>query len=149
MSQDVSQWLAEIKSLQRQLAEAQASLEEAYTIAANWQQRYETEAQQRRMDANRTQQAMIDLEQKIAYLTGVTSPRDPTTISASLQEEVAQLAASELQERLLNTLVERDRLLQALADEQASHEETRRRLTTALGDAIGVFAKEADSPSQS
>lgn len=146
MSQNVSQWLAEIKSLQRQLAEAQAAREEAYTIAANWQQRYETEAQQRRMDASRTRQTIADLEQKIAYLKGMTPQGEPTMASASLQEEVAQLASLDLQERLLNTLVERDRLLQALADEQASHEETRRRLTTALGDAIGVFSKGTDSP---
>jgi len=48
MSQNVTQWLAEIQALKQQLADAQQEREQAYTSAANWQRLYETEAQQRR-----------------------------------------------------------------------------------------------------
>ena len=50
MTQDVTQWLDEIKALKQQLVEMRQEREEAYASAINWQQRYETEAQQRRVE---------------------------------------------------------------------------------------------------
>ena len=50
MSQDVTQWLAEIRTLQRQLADVRQERDQAYASAANWRRLYETEARQRRTE---------------------------------------------------------------------------------------------------
>lgn len=143
MSQDVSQWLAEIKTLRQQLAEAQQDREQAYASAANWQRLYETEAQQRRADTALAKKTIEDLKQQIqqmqgSFLAGETGP----DALAIIQSEVAQLKTSqELQEKLVQVLVERDRLMEALKTEQANHAQTRKGLTTALGDAIDMLSK--------
>jgi len=51
------------------------------------------------------------------------------------------LSPTELKERLVAVLAERDRLAQALEAEQANHAQTRKSLTTALGDAIDMLSK--------
>ena len=48
MSQDLTQWIAEVRTLQRQLADTQKERDQAYNSAANWRRHYETEARQRR-----------------------------------------------------------------------------------------------------
>uniref|UniRef100_A0ACD5H183 Uncharacterized protein n=1 Tax=Desertifilum tharense IPPAS B-1220 TaxID=1781255 RepID=A0ACD5H183_9CYAN len=40
---DVVQWLAQIKELKEQLAQAQQERDEAYATASNWQRLYDTE----------------------------------------------------------------------------------------------------------
>ena len=64
MTYDVSQWLAEIKTLKQQLAEATQEREQAHASAANWRQLYETEAQQRRSEFNLAQQTIEQLKQQ-------------------------------------------------------------------------------------
>jgi seryl-tRNA(Sec) selenium transferase len=143
MSQDVTQWLAEIKALKQQLTEAQQEQQQAYASAANWQRLYETEAQQRRTEANLAKQTIAELQQKLQKLQNYTTSgeRSSDTV-ASHQSEVAEInSAEELRARLLETLTERDRLLQALKTEQANHDQTRRGLTTALGDAIDLLSR--------
>ena len=49
---------------------------------------------------------------------------------------------AELRSRLIQALQECDRLTQALQTEQADHTQTRKNLTTALGDAIATLSKE-------
>ncbi|MBW4473187.1 MAG: hypothetical protein KME45_22835 [Stenomitos rutilans HA7619-LM2] len=144
MTHDVSQWLTEIKALRQQLAEAQQDREQAYTSAANWQRLYETEAQQRRQEAARTRQTIADLTQELQQLKGTLPLEEgiPTDASA-IQAEVEKLqTVTALQQKLLEALTERDRLAQALKLEQANHAQTRKGLTTALGDAIDMLSKE-------
>ena len=65
MSQDVRQWLDEIKRLQQQLTEMTRDRDEAGESAAQWRQLYNTEAEQRRNDAKLTQQSIAYLELQI------------------------------------------------------------------------------------
>jgi chromosome segregation ATPase len=143
MTQNVTQWLDEIKSLKQQLADAQREREDAYASAINWQQRYETEAQQRRVETNQAKQAIATLQQKIQQLRGsgfveLEADANLEGIQANvnaLQTEV------ELRAHLIQALVECEHLKKALEQEQTDHIQTRKSLTTALGDAIDALAK--------
>ncbi|HEY9884728.1 MAG TPA: hypothetical protein V6C98_14075 [Thermosynechococcaceae cyanobacterium] len=144
MTHDVSQWLTEIKTLRQQLVDAQQDREQAYSSAANWQRLYETEAQQRRTEANLARQTIAELKQEIQQLKGLASvaaaqAADSTTIRAEV-EKLQTIA--ELQDKLIESLVVRDQLTQALQTEQTNHAQTRQGLTTALGDAIDMLSKD-------
>lgn len=143
MTQNVTQWLDEIKALKQQLMEMRQEREEAYTSAINWQQRYETEAQQRRVEAKLTQQAIGALQQEIQQLKSRMQPDESGTgRTPEIQAVVTELKTeAELRSRLTQALVACDRLTQDLQTEQANHIYTRNSLTTALGDAIGTLAK--------
>lgn len=143
MSQNVTQWLDEIKALKQQLAEASREREEAYASAMNWQQRYETEAQQRRVESIQAKQAIEALQQEIRQLKGSEFPQPgKDTDLASIQATVEGLQTEvELKSYLIQALVECDRLKKSLETEQANHIQTRKSLTTALGDAIDALAK--------
>lgn len=143
MTQNVTQWLDEIKSLKQQLADAHREREDAYASAINWQQRYETEAQQRRVETNQAKQAIATLQQEVQQLkgTGFLEPGGDTNLE-HIQAKVGALQTEvELRSHLIQALVECDRLKQALEQEQADHTQTRKSLTTALGDAIDALAK--------
>ena len=144
MTHDVSQWLTEIKALRQQLAETQQEREQAYSSAANWQRLYETEAQQRRTEADLVRQTIADLKQEIQQLKGMASVEtEETTDTVTIRAEVeAVQTIAELRETLVEALVVRDRLMQALKTEQENHAQTRKGLTTALGDAIDMLSKE-------
>jgi len=144
MTHDVTQWLAEIKALRQQVAEAQQEREQVFASASNWQRLYETEAQQRRTEANLAQQTIETLKQEIQKLQGnLTSDQGETVIPSAIRAEVEKLKTSEeLRQKLMEVLAERDRLLQALKTEQANHAQTRKGLTTALGDAIDMLSKQ-------
>jgi chromosome segregation ATPase len=143
MSQNVTQWLDEIKALKRQLADAQREREEAYASAINWQQRYDTEAQQRRVEVTQAKQTIATLQQELQKLKGLPLAQfaaDPDV--ADIQAKVAAISNEvELRAYLIQALVECDRLNQALETEQTNHSQTRKSLTTALGDAIDALAK--------
>jgi hypothetical protein len=147
MTQNVTQWLDEIKALKQQLLEMRQEREEAYASAINWQQRYETEAQQRRVEARLTQQTIEVLQQEIQQLKGQRQPDDSGTgRTPAIQAIVSQLKTEdEMRSRLMQALIECDRLTQALKTEQANHTQTRNSLTTALGDAIGMLSKGKES----
>ncbi|MDX2230250.1 MAG: hypothetical protein NW220_11475 [Leptolyngbyaceae cyanobacterium bins.349] len=147
MSQNVTQWLDEIKALKQQLADAYREREEAYASAINWQQRYETEAHQRRIEATQAKQTIATLQQDIRKLKGGEfSQPDATTNLEHIQATVAALQSDiELKSHLIQALVECDRLQKALETEQADHAQTRKSLTTALGDAIDAIAKSKTS----
>lgn len=115
MSQEVVQWLNEIKALKQEVADLQATLAESNASAQKWQQLYETEASQRRQDSEKLQTQISDLENQIQQLQADVSPSD-------LQKE-------------------RDRLKQELAAEKANHEQSRKDLTTALADAMELLSK--------
>lgn len=149
MTQDVTQWLTEIKALQQQLAETQRDRDAAYQSAHNWQKLYETEAQQRRAEVVFMQQEIEALkagEQPFAAPTAnVTATAQPETLQA-----VERLQISEpLKQKLIEVITQYSRLeseveqlQQALKTEQENHAQTRKSLTTALGDTVDLLAKE-------
>jgi light-regulated signal transduction histidine kinase (bacteriophytochrome) len=140
---DVRQWLLEIKALQQKLAEVNQERDQAYASAANWRKLYETEAQQRRTEARLAQQQIEMLKAELQRLQQLPQPvvRDGLTDS-EIQEQLEQLQPTEIKETLVRALMECDRLTQSLKAEQADHAQTRRNLTTALGDTVNLLAKE-------
>ncbi|HEY9625230.1 MAG TPA: hypothetical protein V6C78_33215 [Crinalium sp.] len=148
MTQDVRQWLAEIRTLQQKLTEAHQERDEAYTGAANWRKLYETEAQQRRTEANLSRRAIADLKAEIQELRSSIQPNpsptkdDQASQVSELRRQFAHLNVSQLQEKLAETLLECDRLTQALKAEQEKHSQTRKALTTALGDTVDLLTRE-------
>lgn len=149
MTQNVQQWLAEIKSLQQKLVQAQQERDEAYASAAKWRNLYEIEAKQRRTDANLTKQSIATLQVEIEQLQRPTLSTDIAENLSEIRQQVAQLNCPEdLQERLTAALIdcnryirEVDRLTQVVKAEQAEHIKTRKNLTTALGDTVDMLTK--------
>jgi predicted nucleic acid-binding Zn-ribbon protein len=115
MSQEVVQWLNEIKALKEQVAALQQALADSNASADKWRQLYETEAQQRRQESAAMQQQIEELQGTIVALQQAASP-------------------SQLQQ-------ERDRLTESLAAEKSLHEKSRKDLTTALSDAMELISK--------
>jgi hypothetical protein len=64
MSQDLTQWIAEVRTLQRQLTDTRRERDQAYNSAANWRRLYENEARQRRQEAEQHQAQLADLTQR-------------------------------------------------------------------------------------
>lgn len=143
MSYEVTQWLAEIKSLQRQLAEMRQERDEAYKSAANWRRLYDTEAQQRRTEAKLFQQTIDYLRSELARLQGSESAQSKNHLNPTeIAQEIEQLGMAELKARLVEVTLECDRIRQSLQAEQVHHAQTRKSLTTALGDAVDQLTKE-------
>jgi chromosome segregation ATPase len=115
MSQEVVQWLNQIKALQQTAADLQQALDESQASGDQWRQRYEMEAQQRRQELAQQQAQVAELAATIGELQKPIAPSD--------------LAAA------------RDRLTAELATEKASHEQTRKDLTMALSDAMELLSK--------
>ncbi|MGF2013397.1 hypothetical protein [Nostoc sp. DedVER01b] len=128
------------------MAALQSDRDGAWESAQKWRQLYNTEAEQRRTDAQLSQQAIASLKADLHKLRGFgfeveTLPAE-TSVTA-IQKEIEQLkSVEELQAKLIAVTQERDRLLQALKTEQDSHAQTRNSLTTALGDAIDSLTRE-------
>ncbi|MBD0362212.1 MAG: hypothetical protein ICV55_05455 [Coleofasciculus sp. C3-bin4] len=145
MSNDVTQWLAQIKALKQQLADSVSDRDAAYESAANWRQLYTNEAQQRRTEARLAQEQIESLKAQIQQLQGDSSrlkADDPEAASA-IEQEVAQLQTlEELKAKLKEVLAERDRLMDALKIEQTNHAQTRKSLTAVIGDTIDQLTKE-------
>ena len=140
------QWLTEIQALKEQIAEEQRDRDTAWESAQKWRKLYNTEAEQRRTDANLAQQAIASLKAEIHKIKGLESGIlvDGKATTAA-QQEIQQIqSVAELQGRLIAIMKERDRLLQALKTEQENHAQTRNSLTTALGDAIDGLTLERD-----
>ncbi|MBD2436065.1 hypothetical protein [Nostoc sp. FACHB-110] len=151
MAQDLTQqWLEEIQALKRQLAQKQLDLNSAWESAEKWRKLYNTEAEQRRTDAHLFQQTIASLKTEIHKLQGIdTSILADGKATAAIQAEVKQIqAVEELQAKLITVTKERDRLLQAFKTEQENHAQTRKSLTTALGDAIDSLARERAEKSE-
>ena len=140
------QWLGEIQALKAQLAEQQRDRDAAWETANKWRKLYNTEAEQRRRDANLAQQTIISLKAEIHQLkgmdTGTLADGEASTTAAAEIRQIQSL--EELQNQLIVIMKERDRLLQALKTEQQNHAQTRKSLTTALGDAIDGLTKKRD-----
>jgi hypothetical protein len=142
--QELTQWLAEIKALKQQLAEMQQDLNAVNESAISWQRLYNTEAQQRRTENYHAQQQIAQLKQQIQSLSGLAdSENEDPIIVESRRAEVAQLqTVAELQAKLTEVMGDRDRLIAALKTEQENHIQTRKSLTTAIGDTLDILTKE-------
>ncbi len=150
MTQDVRQWLDEIKRLQQQLATVQRDRDTALESAQQWRQLYNTEAQQRREETQRYQATLADLEAEIQQLQQKLSiPQNEILTKVAIQRELDQLQDVEvLKAKLKTAMLERDRaretirqLNESLEQEKATHQETRNSLTTALGDTVDLLTK--------
>jgi hypothetical protein len=91
--------------------------------AQKWRRRYEVEAQQRRKEHAIAQETIKKLRAEVQQLCQLK----PSAISSSPSSSALSVQALE---------AERDRLAQALAEEQAAHARTRDNLISALSDAI-------------
>ncbi len=129
MSQDLTQWITEVRTLQRQLSDTQKERDQAYNSAANWRRLYETEARQRREDSIAFQAQIDMLQQRLDADPGAVFEKDLSTVN-SLQG---------LQERLDGLVQQCQDLTQQLQSEQAAHAQTRQTLTAALGDTFDAL----------
>lgn len=139
MTQDIQQWLAEIKGLQQKLAEVQQERDQAYSSASNWRNLYETEAKQRRTEAQTARDTIAALQQELAALQR-PSP-EQAEYGDIVRQQVEQWQPEELKLQLMQSLLERDQLAQSLEAEQQAHIQTRQDLTTALGDTMELLTK--------
>jgi len=150
MIQEVKQWIDEIQILQQKLTEANQEREEAFASAARWRSLYETEAKQRRTEANLTRLNANALKAEIQQLqalpmAGFEGDRSEPPANGStpkIQQALQQVRDEDLKAQLMKAWVERDRLAQALKAEQANHTQTRQALTSALGDTVEHLTQE-------
>lgn len=145
MTQELTQqWLTEIKELKQQIAERDAERFAGWESAEKWRKLYNIEAEQRRTDANLFQQTIAALKAEIQKLHGIEEAllTDGNTDLVILQEIEPLKSVDELKAKLIGVMKERAILLQALKTEQTSHAQTRKSLTTALGDAIDSLTRE-------
>ncbi|MEY2977532.1 MAG: hypothetical protein ACO3NK_01680 [Prochlorotrichaceae cyanobacterium] len=138
MSSDISYWLAEVESLQKELQEAQKQRDQAYQDSYNWRQRYETEALQRRREIQQLQTEIQTLKKTIAQLQTQAdlAPTDEPIAELPPEWLADSISISDLQEQLQSLWQERDRYRKALGEERRAHGQTRQNLTLALGDAV-------------
>ncbi|GCL35717.1 MULTISPECIES: hypothetical protein [Sphaerospermopsis] len=138
MTQDLTQkWLSEIQSLKQQMAQLQQKRDEAWESSQKWRQLYNTESEQRRTDAKMYQQEIASLKAELWKLQGINTDTITETTTTAIESELTEdTSIEELKAKLIAVTQERDRLIQAFKTEQENHEQTRKNLTTALGDAI-------------
>lgn len=138
MTQEITRWLAEIRTLQQQLVAARQERDQAYQSAANWRQRYDAEAKQRRED-------VATLKADISTLRTELATREDYQKEAATALEKAASATNDpqttadLRAELIKALQTCDRLEKALEAEKIAHADTRRSLTSALGETIDAM----------
>ncbi len=138
MKQDVSYWLAEVKTLQQQLSVMQQERDAAFQEAAQWRDRYHDETQLRQQKISLLQDQIRQLEAAQAAL----QKTDPSDIAPEIMESLADMNdPSELQEYVQEIAQERNRLRRELETERKAHQATREELSLALGDAIDLLTQ--------
>jgi len=138
MTQEITRWLTEIRTLQQQLEAARQERDQAFQSAANWRKLYDAEAKQRRaeVEALRATEATLRTE-----LTTLRS-HHTDAIAAELENHLdgSNLQTVEgLRKELVKALQTCDRLQKALEAEKRDHAQTRQDLTAALGEAIDAL----------
>ncbi|BAU12060.1 hypothetical protein LEP3755_25880 [Leptolyngbya sp. NIES-3755] len=134
MSQEVVGWLNEVKDLQQQVKAAKAAAQSAHASTDNWRKRYEIEAEQRRTETLALQKTIAELQAELDRL------KNPPVIE--IDSEIAQFqTVDELQAKLAEVWSDRNQLAEDLKAEQLSHAQTRKNLTTALGDTVDMLSK--------
>jgi len=137
MSKEVVGWLNEVKDLQQQVKAARAAEQSAYASVDNWRKRYEIEAEQRRTETLAMQNTIALLRAELDCLKN-----QPIASDIEIEADIAQLqTVADLQAKLIEVWSDRNQLAQALKAEQLSHAQTRKNLTTALGDAVDMISK--------
>lgn len=137
MSREVVGWLNEVKDLQQQVKAARAAEQSAYASIDNWRKRYEIEAEQRRTETLAMQNTIAELRAELDRLNNPSIEAEP-----EIQTEIAQLqTVSDLQAKLIEVWSDRNHLAQDLKAERLSHAQTRKNLTTALGDTVDMLSK--------
>jgi hypothetical protein len=143
MSEDITQWLEEIKSLKQKVTELEQERDTAQASADNWRQLYNTEAQQRRIETKAAQQQMETLKEQVRQLPGGSLLVKPENQDTLIRVEAAALSSiEELQLHLSGILEERDRLYSSLKLEQENHAQTRKSLTAVIGDTVDQLTRE-------
>lgn len=143
MVNEVSQWLAEIQTLQQQLKVLGQERDQAYASAANWRRLYESESEQRRNDSERSQIRIRALANELEVFKETPAAGEMSRDLEQTLVQVSQLdSLGEMRSQLIEALTLCEQLSNALKAEQAAHEETRQSLTTALGDTIDLIAKD-------
>ncbi|MBF2090683.1 MAG: hypothetical protein IGR80_04975 [Synechococcales cyanobacterium K44_A2020_017] len=151
MSQDVKQWIAEIRTLQHQIQVANKERDQAYASAENWRKLYQAEAQQRRTDARLMQEKLDQLGMELQTLQQqISSDRsvDGGGEQPALQlDQLEALSVEQLRESLQQAIADANGLRQALQAEKMDHKNTRQSLTTALADTMDLLTREkSDRP---
>lgn len=138
MSEEVVQWLAEIRVLKQELAQCRNELDIAYQSSAHWRDLYSTEAKQRRIEARLAQETANQLKADIRALQekGRLVSQDSPETAVEVERAIAELSISECQQKLKEAIGERDRALAALQTEQEQHQRTRASLTAVIGDTV-------------
>lgn len=144
MSQNVSQWLAEIQTLQRQVSELRQEREQAYASVDNWRKLYEAEAQQRRRDAEANTKKIEQLQQSMADQGAMysTSDLDSGPSGSPVPEIREGHSVRQLRAELTAAKKQCQKLKALLEAEQTHHAQTRESLTAALGDAVDLLKKD-------
>jgi septal ring factor EnvC (AmiA/AmiB activator) len=132
MTQDLTQWITEVRTLQHQLADARRERDQAHNSAANWRRLYDNEARQRRQEAEQFE-AQIDALQS-------ASPEQPDV------EQVHDLGASSALQVMQQQI---EALTQQLEAERKAHAHTRQSLTAALGDTFDMLKVAPSASSKS
>ncbi|MBE9229778.1 hypothetical protein IQ264_30710 [Phormidium sp. LEGE 05292] len=147
MSQDVSQWIAEIQAMREQVADARRDRDTALETATKWSELYNREAEQRRTEARLSQEMIESLKAEIQQLkAGITLKTDDSLDVSAISQEVEQLqTVGELQQKLIEVTIDREKLINALKTEQENHINTRQSLTTALSDMVDLLTKHSGS----
>lgn len=142
MSEEVVQWLAEIRTLKQQLAQLEGDRNAAQESAAHWRKLYNIEARQRREEAQLARQESQLLQAKLEQVEEEIPALSREDIEAAIKAEIAALETPEaIKEKLITVIRDRDRALEALKNEQDNHIETRRSLTAVIGDTIDQLTR--------
>jgi chromosome segregation ATPase len=134
MTQDVTQWIAEVRTLQRQLADTRKERDQAYNSAANWRRLYDNEARQRRQETEQFQTQIESLQQLLQQQTQAESDRH-----TQLQGLETAPSLNTLQDQLDALVSQCHSLTQQLDAERQAHAQTRQTLTAALGDTFDML----------
>ncbi|HEY9827107.1 MAG TPA: hypothetical protein V6D19_16845 [Stenomitos sp.] len=126
------------ETMRLQFAQLQQERDQALEAVARWRRRYEVEAQQRRAEAEQAEQTIQGLRAELLQLCQLgpqlRSTPQPLSLPASSDLESEPLERLKLEVSKLQQ--ERDRLSQALEQEQQQHAKTRENLIAALGEAL-------------
>ncbi|HIK44945.1 MAG TPA: hypothetical protein IGR64_08665 [Leptolyngbyaceae cyanobacterium M65_K2018_010] len=143
MTQDLTQWITEVRTLQRQLADTRRERDQAYNSAANWRRLYDNEARQRRQEAEQFQAQLTVLTQKLqqAGSLGLDSGTGLTHLGSAP-------SPGSVQEQLQALTRQCQLLAQQLEAEKQAHAETRQTLTAALGETFDMLKLEGTLATQ-
>lgn len=141
MTPEITRWLAEIRTLQQQLVTTRQERDQAYQSAANWRQRFDTEAKQRREETTALQADISTLRTELATRDSYQEHQEGIAIDTrKVRSAISDTQTPEgLRTELIQALQMCDRLQKALEAEKAAHAETRKTLTSALGETIDAM----------